>query len=185
MAQASDGNDTQYRSTAFEFEWAGLLAFWQRDSRQQLSVRFIPDSEEGRTADLRIGDLVDVECKRLTHTTAAASSLRARAQRTVNEARAQLPKDRPSIICLDLYEPLLALDEDIRERERRDINDALIDLMRGHGRPTGILYNAPEPGDFDRAGRKGVYNGNKTPTVPFPPDFELFPGFYPVESETL
>ncbi|MFV1991184.1 MAG: hypothetical protein ACC652_10630, partial [Acidimicrobiales bacterium] len=185
LVRATSGDDAQYRSTAFEFEWATNLALSQRDTHQQLAVSFIADSEEGRTADLAVGDLVVVECKRLIHSTEATSALRARALRTTNKARSQLPRDKPSIICLDLYEPLLALGASARDCEQRDVDNGLVALLGKHGRPSGLLYNMPHRDTDDPAARETIYNGNRSPTVPFPPEFELFPRFFPSRSETL
>jgi hypothetical protein len=105
------------------------------------------------------------------------------AKRVLKKARTQLPKDRPSIVMIDAYEPLLELPNSDREAKRRLIYSTLEAELKGHGRPTGVLLAAPEP--VQRVERTFVYVGNSEPSTPFPEGFELFSGWQPGRTRPL
>lgn len=65
LARVLTADDTLYRSIVVEFEAASLFAL-----RGPNHVRFLSERDPGRKAEMRVGDLVDVECKRLQGRTA-------------------------------------------------------------------------------------------------------------------
>ncbi len=60
LERVINADDAQYRSAHFEFECASLLT-WQSVRK----VDFVSEDEPGKTCEMRIDGLVDVECKRL------------------------------------------------------------------------------------------------------------------------
>lgn len=104
---------------------------------------------------------------------------------SLKDARNQLPKDRPSVVAIDAHEPLHDLPPDERAPQRQLLAATIANELGGHGRPTGVVLSAPESGDEDPMGRSSFYQGNPSPSAPFPPDYELHPGWTPASSLTL
>ncbi|THV28997.1 hypothetical protein [Glycomyces paridis] len=100
------------------------------------------------------------------------------AKRVIRKARRQLPKDRPSLVVVDAYEPILELPLEERAATREQIYAGLQADLADHGRPTGVILAAPD-NDVGLGKRSMVYAGNPQPSAPFPAGFELFTGWAP------